>query len=391
VELQPYINDNRNAFLHSSTAYGGTPQRAQDVLTDQRGYIAELLAKAINKKALDEPMSEEDTQRMLGMLRSFGDLDKDLAYKGSTRAGFIDDGILGVGHAKPPQPLAEMLKSDFWQFKTSFPYLWDQSPSMMQPVDGMDNVVKGFLRGIGKNATIIRNAPVTGIVNGDTEVRVRYKDPAGKGEREIVADYCINGAPGFLMAGIDQNFSPAYVDALKAFKPGSLFKIGFQAKRRFWETDYQIYGGISWTDQDILQIWYPPHAINHSKGILVGAYIFGLGAGPGADIGDKWSRMTPAERIAGAIAAGEKLHPGYGSLVEKGISVGWNKVPHMLGCSFEMDEDDRKKHFAVLQVPEKRHYMVGDQMSYLPGWQEGAIRAMCRAVEDIHQRTIAAA
>lgn len=391
VELQPYINDNRNAFLHSSTAYGGKPQRAQDVISDQRGYIAELLAKAVNKNALDEPLTAEDRERLLGMLKSFGDLDEQMAYKGTTRAGFSNDGILGIGQAKPPAPLTELLKSDFWQFKTSFPYIWDQSPTMMQPVGGMDNVVKGFLRGIGTRAKIIRNAPVIGIVNGEREVRVRYRDPAGKGEHELVADYCITGAPGFLIAGIQHNFSPAYTEALKAFKPGSLFKIAFQAKRRFWETDYNIYGGISWTDQEILQIWYPPHAFNHRKGILVGSYIFELGGDPEQDNGAKWSKKSLADRLSGAIAAGEKLHPGYGDLVEKGLSVAWNKVPHLMGCSFEMSEEDRRKHFAVLQVAEQRHYMVGDQMSYLPGWQEGAVRSAHRVIADIHRRTMAAA
>lgn len=389
VQLEPYVNDNRNAFLHSSTAYGGKPQRAQDVLTDQRGYISELLAKAINKNALDQPLTSEDRDRMLGMLKSFGDLDKDFGYKGSTRAGFIDDGILGAGHAKPPMPLADLLKSDFWYFKTQFSYLWDQSPSMMQPTGGMDMVVKGFLRNI--KARIIRNAPVVGIVNGEKDVRVRYKDPSGKGEQEIVADYCINNAPGFLMAGIDHNFSPDYVSALKAIKPGSLFKIAFQAKRRFWEEDYQIYGGISWTDQDILQIWYPPHGINRKKGIVIGAYIFGLGPSPdGVDIGDKWSRMKLGERLKNAIIAGEKIHPGYGQMMEKGLSVAWNKVPHMFGCAFDWEEEDRKTHYVRLQKPEKRHYMVGDQMSYLPGWQEGAIRSAHAVIEDIHKRTTAA-
>lgn len=388
VPLEPYVNDNRGAFLHSSTAYGGKPQRTEDVLVDQRGYIAELLAKAINKKALDLPMTAEDGERLLAMVKAYGDLDKDYAYKGSTRAGYVDDGVLSLGHAKPPAPLTELLKSDFWHFKTHFSFSWDQTPTMMQPVGGMDGVVKGFLRNI--KAPIIRNAPVIGIHHSEKEVRVRYRDPHGKGEREIVADYCINNAPAFLMAGIDHDFSADYVAAMKKVKPGSLFKIAFQGKRRFWEQDYQIYGGITWTDQDITQIWYPPHAFNSKKGIILGAYIFGLGGGGAADIGDKWSRMSLQDRLKNAIAAGEKIHPGYGDMVEKGVSVAWNKVPYMFGCAFDWEEEDRETHFVRLQKPEQRHYFVGDQMSYMPGWQEGAIRSAHAVIEDIHKRTVTA-
>ena len=47
--------------------------------------------------------------------------------------------------------------------------------------------------------------------------------------------------------------------------------MAFQAKRRFWEDDSAIYGGISWTDTDIAQIWNPSNGYHRHKGVLVGA------------------------------------------------------------------------------------------------------------------------
>ena len=35
-----------------------------------------------------------------------------------------------------------------------------------------------------------------------------------------------------------------------------------------------IFGGISWTDNEIAQIWYPSDAYHDEKGILTGAYNF---------------------------------------------------------------------------------------------------------------------
>ena len=49
-------------------------------------------------------------------------------------------------------------------------------------------------------------------------------------------------------------------------------------------------------------------------------------------------------------------------------------------------DEARRDHFATLQDPTGRHYMVGDQISYHPGWQEGAIQSAYHALRDIERR-----
>src|ERR1700744_5068015 len=44
VALEPFVQLNYNAFLHSSRAFGGVPQRIRDIKTDFQGQISELLA-----------------------------------------------------------------------------------------------------------------------------------------------------------------------------------------------------------------------------------------------------------------------------------------------------------------------------------------------------------
>ena len=51
VELEVFTNDNRAALFHNRERFGGKPVVARQVLTDTRGYIAELLAKAVNQGA----------------------------------------------------------------------------------------------------------------------------------------------------------------------------------------------------------------------------------------------------------------------------------------------------------------------------------------------------
>jgi monoamine oxidase len=211
-------------------------------------------------------------------------------------------------------------------------------------------------------------------------VDVVYRGPDGR--QKITADYCLNCIPFQLMAGIPNNFPSEYAATFTAVPRGKLVKIGFQMRERFWEKQ-QIYGGISWTTQDITQIWYPCHGIHRQKGVVLGAYMFGSVAGPGAD---RFERMTPAERLEAAIRQGEKIHADYRAQVETGVSVIWHRMNNMLGCAAEWDEDVRSKYFAGIQAPFGRHYMIGDQVSYRSGWQQGAMSSALHAVKDIDAR-----
>jgi monoamine oxidase len=381
VALEPFINDNRGSYFHSSKAFGGKPMRGETIQTDARGHIAELLAKATRQDALSDKLTGDDAEMLRQMLRAWGDLDDQFEYKGSLRGGSIRDEILGPGQAHPPIDLHELLSSEFWQYQMEFAEGWEQHPTMMQPVGGMDQIVKGFMRAIGEGV-IVTGAKVRKIVDGDKNIRVTYEKD-GK-QHEITADFCVNGAPAYLVKTWQNNFSKAYRDALSVVYPGKLFKIAFQGKRRFWEEDSQIYGGISWTDQDILQMWYPPHGFHKKKGILLGCYQW-------SDVkGEAWGKLTPAARLAAAIEQGEKIHPGYGDVVEKGLSIAWAKVPNQMGCAPEWKPEDRARHFKTLQAPDRRHYLVGDQMSYVGAWQEGAVRSTLAVVEQIHGRVTSA-
>jgi monoamine oxidase len=59
---------------------------------------------------------------------------------------------------------------------------------------------------------------------------------------------------------------------------------------------------------------------------------------------------------------------------------------HMLGCSSEWSPELRQRHFARIQAPVGRHYMIGDQVSYHAGWQQGAMHSALHAISDIDKR-----
>ena len=75
-------------------------------------------------------------------------------------------------------------------------------------------------------------------------------------------------------------------------------------KRRFWEQDDRIYGGLTYTNQPNAMIGYPMwDYFSKGKGVLLGTYLMGAGAFVA-------SAKPPEQRIKDALDYGEKVHPG---------------------------------------------------------------------------------
>jgi monoamine oxidase len=374
VPLTPFINDNRNAWYQDDAINGGRRVRNREFINDTRGFIAELAAKSIKPDAMDAPFTRADYESVLNYLRQFGDLDANLKYKGTLRAGIPKHDHAAPLGMKTPMDPKELIRSRITEIM-GFGEGDDQAAMMMEPVGGMDGLVKGFL---GKVGSLVKlHCVVQEIQLLPDGVRVSYLEKGR--DRSITADYVLNCIPSHLLSGLTHNFPAAYATALAAIPRGKLFKIGFQCRERFWEKEF-IYGGISWTTQDITQIWYPSHGIHSRRGVILGSYTF-AGA-----LGDKWSAMSHAQRIEAAIMQGEKLHPGYRSHVEKGVSIPWQNMNHMQGCAAEWTDELLAQHFGTIQAPAGNHYLMGDQVSYSPGWQIGAMHSAFHAITDIDRR-----
>ena len=152
---------------------------------------------------------------------------------------------------------------------------------------------------------------------------------------------------------------------------------------RFWERE-GIYGGMTNTSQRINQIWYPSHGIHGKKGVVLGAYAF-------RGESSFFERMTPEERLKYAAGCGDKIHAGYSGYIEAGVTVPWGRMNHMMGCGAQMSDEDRARYFPILQKPDGRHYMIGDQISYHSSWQEGAFASAENALLEFDKRVRAEA
>src|ERR1700682_1084823 len=63
--LEVDVNGSRSSLLQCDSLIGGKPVEQRQVMNDTRGHVSELLAKSLNKRALDEDLTAEDKERML--------------------------------------------------------------------------------------------------------------------------------------------------------------------------------------------------------------------------------------------------------------------------------------------------------------------------------------
>lgn len=361
-----------------------------------------------------------------------------------SRAGF--DVLPGVaaGEIAEAIKLEDLLASEYWKqtrFYQPVDFLWQQT--IFQPVGGMDQVQRAFARQVATlGGTIHLNSPVTSI-GWDSKAGEFVVQVAKLGTEETIeyrADYCFSNLAmpfleklltdelrggkdksGFALPfkqGLDAVFAAQArprVDPEGKYQDKFLAattKVGWQGDRTLWqgrlithehEDDLKlttmvapdseegvvpIFGGISWTSHDIVQIWYPSTGYHDRKGVLTGAYNFGPTA-------FSWGRKTVGERLELARQGARQFGRKFGNGLHDGLAIAWQNMPYIKGGwaywqSVGTDEE-AARHFNNLSQGTGVHdskgnlsdpvfFVVGDQLSSLPGWQEGAIAAALNAL-----------
>ncbi len=378
VEVEVMCNDNRGALLHDDNAFDGKPQRARAVINDARGYIAELAAKSVDQAALAAPVSTGDRERLRAFVRTFGALDTDLAYRGSSRAGYAEPPGMAEGKIAQPLDLRRLLQSDFWQFKTQFGESWTMAATMMQPVGGMGRIGEAFARRVGPLITF--NAEILELRRAGDQARIIWKDTRYGTQHAIETAHVICTIPFPVLRSIPSDFSPAIRAAITAPDYVPAGKVAFQAERRFWELDDHIYGGLSWTTRDSTQVWYPSAGLQQRQGILVAAYIWS------EKEGDDFAAKPPPQRLRDTLADLEHLHPGGGRDLGHGVSVSWKKQPFTRSGWAEWSGDARRASYQALLDGDGPYLFAGEHVSYITGWQEGAVLSAHHAVSTLAHR-----
>ena len=153
-----------------------------------------------------------------------------------------------------------------------------------------------------------------------------------------------------VLSGIDKDLSQPVQAAIAASRYDGAGKIGLQFKRRFWELDDEIYGGRSWTDQEVGQVVYPSHGFTTGKGVLVGYYL---------DFRGTMRERPPAEIQRLALEHGARIHPQYPNEFESAFSVSLARVPWNRG-SWRSESEAAHKALRLLRQPDGRVPFAGD-------------------------------
>jgi monoamine oxidase len=374
IPLEIYVMSSTANLYQSDTAFGGKAMPRYRVSYDTSSYVAELLTKAVNQHALDAAVTADDRTLLLDMLQKFGDLPSSgpATVGGETpRTNCLEPmTIEALCAANPRLPLHELLALKFWQHRYFQPDEGEWQPTLFQPIGGMDKIVDAFVSRVGR--TIRYNSEAIEIVNGRDGVDVVARDRATGATTRIHADYCLSNMPLARLAKIKTNLAPDLQRAIASAQNIALYKLAFQANRRFWEEEpYKIYGGISYTDNPITQMWYPSNGYHEKSGIIAGSYSY-------ADQAEAFGRMSLTERITAGRRDAIKMHREFAdeSLVpaNKAVSIAWNLAEGQSGgvTQWHLADSATDRNYKRLLAGDGRVSLIGDQISLLGGWQEGA-------------------
>lgn len=375
VPLEVEINTSRSTLLQNDKANGGKPVVQRKAINDTRGHVSELLAKCIRKGALDQEFSAEDRVRMLDFLAIYGPLNKAGAYVGSDRAGMKIAPGAGrqVEVDEQPMDMRTLLDGNFWDGML-YEEDWPWQATMFQPVGGMDRIPYAFAKSLGP--IVQYSSPVKEIRKTSNGVRIVYTQHGQI--KQIEGAYCICALPFPMLKKIPNDLSEPFKRVIDGSTMGAAVKIPWES-RRFWELDYNIYGGLSFLEQGLSPIWYPSSRIMHPTGVVVSGYLMDESEVPG------FSDMTLQQKFDASRLSMEKLHPGHSKELHDPIFCGWKYVKWNEG-SWVLDYGGGQAGYDVVIEPDGPIYLAGDTISNVVGWQEGAALSARRAVGMISEK-----
>jgi monoamine oxidase len=375
VPLEVEVNASRSSLMQSDGLNGGKPVQQRQVLSDTRGHVSELLAKAIGRGSLDQEISPDDKERMLEFLRTYGSLSPDYFYKGSERSGYKVTPGAGEqgGVIRDPLDMHALLDADLWEDLLYEEQIWWQA-TMFQPIGGMDRIPAAFEKRL---ADLIRfNSPVEQIRKTPAGVRVVYHEGKTGTTATIDAHYCICAIPFSVLKSIDADFSPDLKEIIDTTTYDQAYKIAWESPR-FWERDNSIYGGISFLSQPVNLVWYPSARLFSEKGVILSGY--------GLENGTVMGTMDLAAKLAASRQSVELLHPGRSRELTKPIGVCWGRIPYNLGSWVHIADPVMFAGYERAIQPDGPIYLCGEHLSHLVGWQEGAALSAHRAVAMLSQ------
>ncbi|RJO74721.1 FAD-dependent oxidoreductase [Nocardia panacis] len=275
----------------------------------------------------------------------------------------------------------------------------------LELVDGTDALIRAF-------ATVLRPGSLR-LATRITEIRITADGVRLRGDRhgaEITdtADYvvCAIPAPGLDQIDITPALPAKQRQAVRGISYASSAKTLVHVRERTWEHGDGIFGGGSFTDLPIQQVWYPSdNAANpanaadarqeggetrwvaadpersHSAAVLTAAYLWENNA-------RRFAALPESDRTRIVLGSLEQLHPGITATVDDVVHWTWDEQVGIGGGAFAyLAPGQHTRYHAELGAPHPysnpRVFFAGEHLSVAHAWIQGALQSGITAVEQI--------
>ena len=254
---------------------------------------------------------------------------------------------------------------------------------MFQPVGGMDRIPYAFEAGHRQGQDRVRRQGRCRLNNtADRRLgglhRPRRPDQEPRSRLRGQHDCRPTSPPRF-----PATCPPTSLDALEFATPSDAGKIGIEYSRRWWEEDHRIYGGITNTNIDLGNMWYPSTVSTASAAPWSGYYNTGASARVYSPCHPESASAAPLTRARRSTATCTARTSRRRSRLT-GAAPNSPKAHGWAGPS----QTDAK--YAKLLEPTGNIYFAGDHLSHAIAWQHGAMTSARAAVTALHTRVAAA-
>ena len=247
-------------------------------------------------------------------------------------------------------------------------------------------------------------SPVTEIRRTSNGVIVSYKQSGAA--KTIEADYCICTMPLTLLRSTPNDFSAPYKKVIDECTYSSAYKIAWES-RRFWEQDYNIYGGLEFVTVGCSPIWFPSAGLFSERGVLVSGYT--------DESNSPFSKLTMPEKIGRKQEVDRAAAPGPRQGARKANVCELGKIQYNEGSWIRSYGPGQQRSpasrvtqqagqapspmaarrlanpgYETLIEPDGPIIFAGDHVSHIVAWQEGAALSALRAVQQVADRVKAA-
>ena len=243
---------------------------------------------------------------------------------------------------------------------------------MSKIVGGNDLLPRAFATQLADK--IRYGAPVVRIEQDEAGVRAIYQHHGSR--QTITADKMICAIPFPVLRHLEiaPRFSPQKHQTIHEMGYGSLSRLTFQVRQRYW-LDQDVNG---FANTDIPgEIWDATFDQPGPRGLLQ-LYL----QGPSSEYA---SAMTEGERIRYGIHQVERVFPGLQEHLEGAFSHCWDNDPWARGATRLMHVGQGAVLHPHVAKPEGHIYFAGEHTSTWYAWMNGAIESGSRAAHEVNR------